>query len=323
MIADMLRLVTDTIIQIFPPGVWSSSDWSLLSHSTNYDYTISNSLLMAKAGLITDDGNSPDISDSCVVGSDVAISVENDLDGADFIQAHYYSDGDVGIGGGGTTTKEHSMCTSSASGGGTVHKKYEGYYDGTYYPYFLVGGLTSFHMFLKASLTGHNYTYEVRTEEIKTIGQSKVARLYKLGTEEVDWVEGYFEGNSKYSYVTKEDDHLSLTVESAGNPVVTTFVTDNVVDLTDIDRLYVMWEGVVGEHSGSYLSSHLQISTSKTGDHTSYTAEVIKELTFEKQEAYLDVSSYTGNYYIKLHCVADSIKDMILNVYYVGGLKTS
>jgi hypothetical protein len=87
--------------------------------------------------------------------------------------------------------------------------------------------------------------------------------LYNEGAGEDDWVVGY---TSNCGSTTKEDNYLYLSVNS-GISTECTFVTDNTIDLSDYTTLHIDWDN---------------------------DAE-------DREEKTIDISSFNGSYYIRVH----------------------
>lgn len=119
--------------------------------------------------------------------------------------------------------------------------------------------------------------------------------LYKEGAEPVSWVVGYSAGTTIVgNSQSKESDHLYLQAFSVG---VRTYVTDSVVDLTNINTIWIDWENVGDAKQYSCLIA----STNKTATYTTYNARLMVTGNFSRTEQSLDVSGLSGNHYIRIH----------------------
>ena len=116
---------------------------------------------------------------------------------------------------------------------------------------------------------------------------------YTAGTENVDWAVGHSEGVGTQS---KESDHLYLYAGpyASGHPNYRSYVTDSAIDFTTIDTLYFDYES-----DGIVHRIWLGIGTVKA-DSTLTDKYEVREISKARGVNSLDVSGYTGNYFIKL-----------------------
>lgn len=104
--------------------------------------------------------------------------------------------------------------------------------------------------------------------------------LYNEGEGEGDWVVGY---TSSCGSTTKEETYLYLSANS-GMSTECTYVTDNAIDLTDYNTLYVEWD---------------------TDDDDKHTSN-------------LDISSFDGEYYIRTHHYGFVVIEFPWRVSFIG-----
>jgi hypothetical protein len=152
------------------------------------------------------------------------------------------------------------------------------------------------------------------------IGDEKIPDIitsyYNYGGEDVEWVAGFSSGISS---VSKNIDNLYLMAEDVGYANCG-YVTNVVVDLTNISKLKIEWEntGYISAANESYLN----VSTVKNQNHGTYNARLKLTNTFGKQISELDVSSLSGNYYIRVHAVdgyASGNRKSEIKVYSIKG----
>jgi len=137
--------------------------------------------------------------------------------------------------------------------------------------------------------------------------------LYFLGTEDVAWVEGYKTGAA---YFNKEADHIFLY---ANNNQITV-VTDEVVDLTNVDYLYIDWRKT--STSSWDNGCRLVVSPNKNNAHTDFTLQVSlgSASSYPRQTSLIDVRDLSGDYYIRVHAFSTrsgrTSETTVYNVYY-------
>lgn len=114
------------------------------------------------------------------------------------------------------------------------------------------------------------------------------------------WVEGYSAGTGSQS---KETSYFQLYAYSNGETAgARTYVTNNAINLTDISTIYMEIEAPSGQ-GGTSSQFQMRIGTAKLD--TSASAWVEKKIPpYAKQTISLDVTSLTGNYYLKLYANA-------------------
>lgn len=118
------------------------------------------------------------------------------------------------------------------------------------------------------------------------------AYLYNSGDECIPLTGGWVTGWTAASpTMTKETDNLLISgTGSAGGA----FVTNDAIDLTNINTLYVDWEGTT---SGTNGFIDIRVGGAKTDPLN--VALLSKNVTFARTIHSLDVSSITGTQYIK------------------------
>lgn len=144
--------------------------------------------------------------------------------------------------------------------------------------------------------------------------------LYDEGREwHVSWVAGYSLGSGS---VSKQSDHMYLDAYGEGGQYTAerAYVINSVVDLTEVSKLLVDWS-----NSGTSVStneSYLVASTNKTGAAATYDARYRRTSTFSRQVDELDVSTLSGNYYVRVHArdaATGTYQRSTLRVYRVWG----
>ncbi|MDF2902420.1 MAG: hypothetical protein K0S25_58 [Bacillus sp. (in: firmicutes)] len=139
---------------------------------------------------------------------------------------------------------------------------------------------------------------------------------YTSGVENVGWVDGATLGNP--SIKSKNVDHLYIKSENTGSLTVGTYVTDLVVDLTNIKTLFVEWENI--GHASNNNLSYLVASTVKAGAYGTFNAQIEVANVFAKNIRQLNVTALTGNFYIRAHTRANATGVVSeLKVYRVWG----
>jgi len=158
--------------------------------------------------------------------------------------------------------------------------------------------------------------------------------LYWVGLGESDWVEGDtsswvvpdpLQPESSYSdssnvsmieviqepitiqenVLGKESDYLYLMVANSEGTSQSTWVTDNTVDLTDIDNVNVNCEFTI-DRGRFYIIA----SSSKTGSVITYDAQLKEDYKFNQTTKVLDVSNLSGSYYIRIHVADDNVDNV-------------
>lgn len=143
---------------------------------------------------------------------------------------------------------------------------------------------------------------------------------YSKGIEYISWVTGYSLNSGIQS---KESDHLYLEAwrEDTGiGAGARTYVTGLKIDLTNINTLYVEWENI-GDGS-NYVAqnnkSWLRITSNSDG-YSDTVGSLEKTGTFTKTVDSLDVSSFSGEYFISVQAQSfwsDTVaKIKVYNVY--------
>ena len=109
------------------------------------------------------------------------------------------------------------------------------------------------------------------------------------------WVEGASQSTGNQS---KQADHLYLE-SSSSSIALRTYVTDTLVDLSDINVLKIDWENIGASNVNNY--SAFVVSTSKSADQAMYDARILAQNLFSRKIDELDVSMLTGSYYVRVH----------------------
>ena len=145
---------------------------------------------------------------------------------------------------------------------------------------------------------------------------------YNEGIENINWVNGYSEG---IGYQYKTSDYLLLCAQ--GDNGQRTYVTESLVNLTNVNTLCVEWELSYADDSIACL----EVSNTSNGNANEYVARVIKwGVNTNKTITELNVSNLNGNYYIRIHCWSghpqDTLYIKIYNIYdkdnYLGSLNS-
>ncbi|MBA7578351.1 hypothetical protein ES708_20213 [subsurface metagenome] len=135
---------------------------------------------------------------------------------------------------------------------------------------------------------------------------------YTEGVENVSWVVGYSEGGGSQS---KESDHLYIYAARINDEFCyRTYVTDLAINMTSIDTLYFDFETIGVVHLIELGMGGVKMDKGFT---TSYRITTDSKA---RGVVSLDVSAYSGNYYIKLQAYTwsptyPSSKANIYNVY--------
>ena len=164
---------------------------------------------------------------------------------------------------------------------------------------------------------------------ISTVPFEPIASIYYwLGNENTlvtgDWVEGYnnITGGSTKT-LTKEVDHLKIGLTSgsigSGNISASTFVTHDLVDLTNISTLKVEWDCTSSITNFAYLG--LQVVSDKSHNRTTFVASLMYDFVvpFSKRVNELDVSALSGSYYLRIYHQAENGRAQTQKTYRVWG----
>lgn len=141
--------------------------------------------------------------------------------------------------------------------------------------------------------------------------------FYWLGDESTDLTGGWrsYTGELASGTATKETDHLYIQ-SASGSAYRMGFETTNKVDLTDIDTLYLVWEGSMT--STGFVSMAVSASANEPADGVAQW--FLRETgTFTERTDSLDVSALTGTYYIQVRCQSNSTQIATAQVYKVYG----
>ena len=113
-------------------------------------------------------------------------------------------------------------------------------------------------------------------------------------------IDGYSLGAGN---ITREADHWAFSVTTGTQFATRILVSAGKIDLTNISKIKVNWEKV--DPTYEYSRPYLQISNNQMGDRTDYVAQFDAHGTYGSglwgpATNELDVSAYSGSYYIKL-----------------------
>ncbi len=125
------------------------------------------------------------------------------------------------------------------------------------------------------------------------------------------WVTGYSNGTGSQS---KETNHLYMQVSSGVN-WQRTYITDIKVDVTNISKLYVDWDGI----DSSTLGNHFMRLYTGKNNTDSFNGAVSRQGSFSRMTEFIDVSAITGTYHISLFAFSGSSSSSVLRVYKVYG----
>jgi hypothetical protein len=133
------------------------------------------------------------------------------------------------------------------------------------------------------------------------VNGSFIHALYSYGTEYVPWVIGFSIGSGASQ--SKESDHFYFYHPEL-RETERSYVTDTMINLSNVLALIVEWEGLSDWWASSPdYEPTLAVSSTKTGSGTSGVIILRgpSATDFSRRIQMLDVSSLTGNYYIRIH----------------------
>jgi hypothetical protein len=113
-----------------------------------------------------------------------------------------------------------------------------------------------------------------------------------------EFVEGF---SLSTGSVSVTNDQLYLYAGDSSSEAERTLVTENLVDLTGINTIYIDWENTGYDGTAGSNCSYLIASTSKNGDCSTYDARLLADTEFGRQTSSLDVSGLSGEHYIRVH----------------------
>jgi hypothetical protein len=138
--------------------------------------------------------------------------------------------------------------------------------------------------------------------------------IYNGSTYNPIWVNGYSIGDgSQYLYT----DSMYLNADQSRGISERSYVTDNPIDLTCINSIVIDWENIGWDwdNNRSYL---VLSSSSKYGKYDDNEINFKRIRPFTRRHDTLDVSTLTGNYYIRIHAIDDGTDGTsTINVYSV------
>ncbi len=234
----------------------------------------------------------------------VAVNIEGDADVEHVLAGKTFSSRIAGVGAVGTMPNRGAVAITP----GTSNKAIPaGYHNGEGY---VVGD---------SNLKAENIKKGV---SIFGVNGSFIHALYSYGTEQVHWVTGYSYGSGASQ--SKESDHLYFYYPES-RETERTYVTNTMINLSNVLALIVEWEGLSDEvRSSSAYEPYLVVGSTKTGSGTSGVITFLSGssmMNFSRRIEMLDVSSLTGNYYIRIHgrCRSTRTEEpMQRKIYYVG-----
>ena len=235
----------------------------------------------------------------------VAVNIEGDADVGHVLAGKTFSSRVAGVGAVGTMPNRAAVVITP----GTSNKAIPaGYHNGEGY---VVGD---------SNLKAENIKKGV---SIFGVNGSFLHALYSYGTEYVPWVTGYSYGSNASQ--SKRSDHFYF-YHPEGRSTERTYVTDTKINLNNVLALIVEWEGLSDEPTGSpEYTPYLVVGSTQTGTISDAAASItIPSWTssrFPRIVQMLDVSSLTGNYYIRIHSRcrrSDTVEPMERKIYYVG-----
>ncbi len=117
---------------------------------------------------------------------------------------------------------------------------------------------------------------------------------YQEGKYEDLWRKGHSNGNVLQS---KEDDHLFLSTTET--PSETSWVTNEPIDLKEVENIGIDWQNK-GQTNGK---SYLIVSDKKFENREVYSKRLEKIGSFNRENSFLDVSNLENKYYLRIHVV--------------------
>jgi hypothetical protein len=234
----------------------------------------------------------------------VAVNIEGDADVGHVLAGKTFSSRIAGVGAVGTMPNRAAVVITP----GTSNKAIPaGYHNGEGY---VVGD---------SNLKAENIKKGV---SIFGVNGSFLHALYSYGTEYVPWVTGYSRGSGASQ--SKRSDHFYFN-HPERTVTERTYVTDTMINLSNVLALIVEWEGLSdGTWASGAYEPYLVVGSTKTGSGTSGVITFLSGpsgMNFSRRIQMLDVSSLTGNYYIRIHsqCL-NTLGDESFQrkIYYVG-----
>jgi len=115
------------------------------------------------------------------------------------------------------------------------------------------------------------------------------------------WQQGYWDTTSGSS-ASKTDTNMYFDIEGGGGDGDELYyVTNNLIDITNISYIKVRWKGTFAAVSGATVFGIGTVQADKN-----FNTNTTKTSTFSTTNTYLDVSNYTGLYYLKVGGYASS-----------------
>lgn len=127
---------------------------------------------------------------------------------------------------------------------------------------------------------------------------------YNNGTQNVAWTTGYSIGSFGSVFYLSNSIYVAAG-DSGGEASVNerTARTTNTVNLTNINTLYIDWEGITSAPATSQTANFI-VSTSSTGSFNTFNARaqvIFSSFSGDRRTTSLNVSGLTGNYFIRIH----------------------
>jgi hypothetical protein len=142
---------------------------------------------------------------------------------------------------------------------------------------------------------------------------------YDEGEEFVSVTGGWVAGASQSTgSQAKNADNLYLTAGNASAIAYRTYVTDNEIDLTNINSLKIEWANTGASSTAN--QSRFYVHTNKND--IEHTVRLQKTNTFGRITDTIDVSSLSGNYYVKVSAIdapTNALATSTISVYKIWG----
>ena len=149
------------------------------------------------------------------------------------------------------------------------------------------------------------------TVEVLMVEELSFKLLYSYGTQHVTFVEGYSINDGSQSF---GDDHMYLRAYDSNYwRSEKTYVTDEKVDLTDVNEVQITWENISGVNS-VFVVTCLVFDSSDSGkekNHASFSSRISRTSPFSLETTNFDVPAslnidIISDYYIRVHAVSNS-----------------
>jgi len=130
------------------------------------------------------------------------------------------------------------------------------------------------------------------TEESRAATIPRADVLYNEGVEGVNWVVGYSLNSGSQQ---KMDDRLRVSVRYNNGNGTRTWVTEEPVDLSNIDHIEIDWAGSQSSGLGQY--TYFYATKEQQGNHMTADAKITHNDRFTRRTQTLSVSGLSGDYY--------------------------